>query len=44
MEITDIKDLKGKEPFNYWRHEQKKAQFVINTKEEEDKDFLKNIN
>lgn len=44
MEITDMKDLKGIEPFNYWRHVQKKAQFVINTKEEEDKAFLKDIN
>lgn len=41
MEITNMKDLKGIVPFNYWRHVQKKAQFVINTKEEEDKIFSK---
>lgn len=39
-----MKDLKGIKPFNYWRHVQNKAQFVINTKEEEDKAFLKEIN
>lgn len=39
-----MKDLKGVEQYNYWRHVAKKAQFVLNKKEVADKTLLKNLN
>lgn len=40
-----MKGLKGVQPQNYWRYVQKKAQFLLNTKEEEeDKVSLKDLN
>lgn len=44
IEITGLKDLRGVEKQNYWRHVGKKAVFLLDTSLEADNTILKSGN